>query len=343
MTNPNSIGEKSEENTHSEWDGLSKMPDFSRFIRQMHEESEQEQVTPESLKDVKKLCEQLEKMGVNEQIISNPAFHRELNNIITSNGLTMADSVSGDIQDKRVTLESKDEHGDAREHDRGYFNFTVSEDGKLTIENAYSDYNNDRRYKADFFDQYQGDHLVDSEGYAECLELEGRAAITEFSISESGNRLIMTESAASATQITPYAARHDIQVGIYYSAASKSERQFDRNGIEQYRADSHYKGRSYNHLNNMQTLGMTQDGSEIDGASMAILRLANKSSMDIVRSERYKRNDDGTIEVSAYDDKKGSVTIEKCPMNTQYGTDELIPVNGAINTAFENKQNDQTF
>ncbi len=335
VTNPNAMGGPSKEEIHTEWDELSKMPDFSQFASQKYEESEQKQVTPESLRDVKKLCEQLEKMGVNEQIMSNPAFHRELNNIITMNGLTMADAISGDIQDKMLTLESRDVQGDAREHDRGYFNFAVGEGGKLTIQNAYSDYSHDRRYKASFFGQYQGDHLTDSEGYTNCLELEGRAAITEFSISESGDSLIMTESAASATQITPYAARHDAGVGIYSSAVSKLVRQFDKEGVEQYREDYHYKGHSYDHLNNMMALGMTHDGGEIDRASMHILRLANNAPLDITRSEKYQRNDDGTIKVWAYDDKQGNVTIEKCPMNTQYGTDELVPSNDAVAAAFE--------
>lgn len=342
-TNPNAKSRTSEENVHTEWDQLSKLPDFSQLVDQRHEELGQEQVAPESLKDVKKLCEQLEKMGVDKQIMSNPAFRRELNSIITMGGLTMANAVSGDMQDKTLTLESRDVQGDAREHDRGYFSFAVGESGNLTIQNAYSDYSNDRRYKASFFGQYQGDHLTDSEGRADCLELEGRAAITEFSISEGGDRLIMTELAASATQITPYAARHDARVGIYSSAASKLVRQFDRDGVEQYREDYRYKGRSYNNLNNMGVLGMTHDGSQIDKASMHILRLADKAPLDIVQSERYQRNEDGTIKVWAYDDKKGNITIEKCPMNTQYGTDELIPSNGEIAAAFEKNYSDQMF
>ncbi len=293
---------------------------------------------PESLKDIDQLQDQLEQIGVNEKILTNPAFQRELSKIISGYGLTMAHDVAADSESNNLTLHCQGEHGDSREHDRSFFDFNVDEDGHLTLTTACADCDTNKKFDRKLFPSVSA---PETEQYLDCAEHQNHSALVEFSLTEDGEGLQIDTTDILETQYTPLGTpNNDFKNGLYSISRKESSSVFDAEGKEQFREAKLYESAnlSLNYL--PHTLGKTL--TKIDHTSAQELTNPSRpTKKNIIHRETLHRNPDGTINVDIYSSQDGTTNIEKCPMNTQYGDDELIPDSGTVQEALFAQRSEQ--
>lgn len=284
---------------------------------------------PSELKDTAKMATQLEKLGANPAILNNPAFQRELSNLISSYGLLMAHAVDAQSHTpSNLSLNCKGKHGDAREHDRSTFNLIAQQDGSFTIECASVD----RRAARYHFDELN----ASPDSYTSSFEDENNATIINFQFNQKDGGFAMYQSSSSESQYYPQDNPGD-KVGHYFAAKSETRRQFDANGDEQFREDVHYTTSKLDHGNYLSPhLGRTSwtEGNMPDHATFNYLKvLAKQPYGNVTERTSYQRNPDNTIHVRDY--ANGKAIELDVNMNTQYGTSELIPANYSITAARE--------
>ena len=307
----------------------------------MGTEREKKELDPEQLRETPEMIEKLRDMGVDKRILENPAFGRILGGLISSYGLQMSQKYSIEFSEsedgKKLTLTYTGDKGDARYHDRGNMNLIVDDRGSLTVETACVDSEN-RLMEKGIFSGNQPKNLR-GDGQVDTTKLENTSQISRFKITRD-NRLIVEQKHAYEDQYIP--STHERGIGEYFVSVDSTTRHFDASGVEQYREDVQYVNASRKDMDGISPF--VGEGSWSDPrpkhASFNILRTPSVCpDKEVSRRTTYSRNEDGSMKVFDYYEGKG-VTIERCPMNTEHGTDELIAANYAISEARKAKAAD---
>ena len=103
--------------------------------------TEQKDIKPEQLCIPDKMMEQLEQLGVNQEILRNPAFEEILTNRMWEYGLRFCtpDTIKAGKGKNQLSLSYTGEHGDSSHHDHGDIHAILEEDGTLVLECACVD------------------------------------------------------------------------------------------------------------------------------------------------------------------------------------------------------------
>ncbi len=134
--------ESSEANGENPWTKImSSLPRFEDRQAEKDSESEKNSINLESLQSVEGFSEQLESLGANPDIISNPAFMRVLDKLISNSGL----QTGANLKESKVSADTlnfqcnRGRIGGSDTHDCSKFRLAVEENGNFTIEYAYAD------------------------------------------------------------------------------------------------------------------------------------------------------------------------------------------------------------
>ena len=308
---------------------LSEMPSYAEHMQKMAN-AERKQFSPEDMKDASKMIEQMEQMGARAEIVNNPAFRQMVEDKIIYSGLMMSRKTEMTAGEHGFGLSSTCEKGDSRYHDRSNMEITIRDDGSVVIGCACVDRNAALLQKDAF--RYNGrfEGATRSDGLVETTMTENIASITEFSATQDGG-LHSRERSAFEMQYTEGSGKY----GIYSNSTSETVRQFDQNGVEQYREDASYQAQNATgHDFVTPHLG----GRDLNGtprrASFNLLRNPSLASSTVEQRTIYRRNPNGTMHVDDYNHGEW-VKVEDCPINTEHGTEKLIPVPGVIEAAHE--------
>lgn len=316
------------------------------FGQQMQgETAERKDIKPEELCDPAKMREKLEQMGANQEILGNPAFAKILDSRMGGYGLQMSMPDFIEAQDsersgdKLLTLSYMGEKGDSRYHDRGNMSLRVKSDGSLVLECACAD-RSKMQVRAEGFRGYES---LRSDGLVDAIEETNLASITEFYISRDTGNLVVSEQRSNEMQYRPeLRSRNGQEAGIYSRSRSETTRQFDAQGVEQYREDAEYPAQNLEGHDYLSPHLGGDGGYRTERPAHASFNLLKnfQKPLEVARRTSYQRNPDGSMHVRDYYEGVSS-EIESCPMNTEHGTDELIPSNGFVEAAHEaaKKQN----
>lgn len=168
-----------------QWDSLAEVP-FQGG------ETEKPSLNPEELRDTKKLAEYLEKMGVSQDILNNPAFLGRLDDDLSQSGIRQAMLLEANISENGTLLtlngEYKgDEAGGTDNHDLSGMVLAVNPNGSLSIHSSSMDRER-RRFDPNIFKKngVVPDIVTDDAGYAEVEKYDNYSTYSEYSMVDGG-------------------------------------------------------------------------------------------------------------------------------------------------------------
>lgn len=334
-----SIGEQTPE-ANSIWqETMSDMPTFGQHMSEkVSTEPEKTPLNLESLREVTGFTEQLGKMGANQEILSNPAFKRVLEKVLSESGLKFGANLEASNNSDNSKLDfsclrDKNSFLGSSQHDCSNFQVNVKEDGNFTIDYAYVD-REKRTMSRDIFSNSN----AKLPPHAETVDVYGdtnSASRLEFVKHQNGNGFNLTIMDSYEDQLSPITDSKNLKVGLYTESRSTSERSFNADGIETTRSDISYKPKEYQDANLLFTFIKPTDSwgnhapSRASFNSLMTFEQDHYSSSNIAESAtHYSRNPDGnTAKISGYD-RNGKFSSDSVPLDTQYGTDDIIVSNG---------------
>lgn len=228
------------------WD-MSDAPAFDPEAAQRRsEEDKPNDFEVEDLKNLDKLQNQLEQMGARAEIVHNPAFKRELDDLayrfrgartISSEGV-QSDSLKNRLHVDCDLITPYDKR-DTQRH--GNFIFTVSPNGSLTIGSGKAERTNSQRiYESSAFQDYDGG-LIDDQGNISVIDKENISQVATFEMSKDGQDMLVNKSYISEYNIKPVEHRGKYNQMVSHIFHSETTQSYDRDGVEQWKTYIQYE------------------------------------------------------------------------------------------------------
>ena len=317
------------------------MANTPTFEQHMNEgkttESEKPPLDVESLREVTGFSEQLEEMGANQEILSNPAFKRVLEKVLSESGLKYGTNLEGSNNPNNSQLElacqrDKNSFLGSSQHDCSNFSINVKENGNFTIDYAYVDRDKTTMNRAAF----AGANLPPHTEKVDAFNDVNVASRLEFMKHQSDDGFNIDIIKLYENQLSPTADSKNVRVGIYSETASESTRSFNAEGIETSRSDINYEPRGSEGANYLFTFIKPNDnwgGYAPSRASFNGLEVFKQnrytSSNKVEGVTQYSRNPDGnTVKISGHD-RDGKFGADSVRLNTEHGIDDIV-VNASI-------------
>ncbi len=310
-------------------EAMADVPSFDEHLAEVSAEEEKQPLDLESLKDIKGFSEQLEKMGANQEIISNPAFQRILEHILLDSGLGKGVELEKTHKETENNLgfacqRDKNVYGNPNEqHDRSRFDIDVFRDGNFTIDYAYID-----RYEKDIdsekFPNFETPlntvRSFDDNNFAQQLKFVKQKQADGFNV----NILECYEN-----EIAPVVNNPRLDVGLYHKKLIETAQGFNKEGQETSRVVREYAPYDADRLNPLSKLVGTSSQFGDYSPETATLNGLRGATTDYLSSQKvetfyvYSRNPDGdTMKIEGHD-RNGKFGSDSVPLDTRY--DDFVP------------------
>lgn len=324
--NKENIDEALESSERSEWQKvMDEVPTFDQHLRELAVETEKP-LNLESLKEFSGFSKQLEKMGANQEITSNPAFERVLKEILFISGLQTGVALvrtDNERNNKRLDLacqRDKARNTGSNQHDCSNFQISVKNDGNFTIDFAYIDRSNNREIERDFFPGLKINSRIEKVNAYEDVNSASSMKFVKQHGSDGFNVEIIN---IYESQMVPVAESDNVRIGHYFQAASATTRRFNKDGQENSREDTDYEPRDFDGLN--MFINRSGDASPKSASFNGLSNFARERfSRRTKESFSYKRNPDGKTLTAEKYDGSARVTKKSVWINSEHGTDDLI-------------------
>lgn len=314
----------------NKWD-MSDAPTFDPEAAQRRAEAEKpNSFEAEDLQKLDKLQEQLEQMGAREEIVNNPAFQRELNNIASNYGLRTARMVTSEgVQDgeagKNLLVDCDLSNPNTRKvQNKSRFSFQVLPNGNLTISSARAERDADRKldFKNGAFRDYEGG-LIDEQGLISVIKKENVSQVTTFEMSEDGQQMVVNKLRISEDNTKPVDHRGTYNEMTCFADRSELNRVFDNDGVEQWRTYVGYV--PYDRKINARAEDWQND---LDSAKLEYEIPSYMVNEEVEEKETYRRTSEEMMDISYY--KRGFAPIELKDVKIRgEHENELVPNNEA--------------